>query len=316
MATQWLRRGWLLAACASVLLAACGGGDVDSQFTPDRMVAFGDAMGDLGQNGARYTINDGSLNNWTQFVAQEYGRSLEPTATGGLSYARGNARIREKPDAAGSNATLTVTEQVDAFLAGNAPVSSDMVLFSGGTADVIVQARGVIDGAQDTDQALAAVGQAGRDYAAQVRRIVDAGGTHVIVSGPYNLGRSPWAKETGQGDLLEDLSSNFNNQLLVALVDFGDRVLYVDAALYFNLVESEPSNYDLRDASLPACTSVDPGPGIGTGNDRVNSNLCTLATVRTEFAPDEYLFADRVYPSAKGHRLFGDYARGRILQRW
>ena len=316
MATQWLRRGWLLAACASVLLAACGGGSVESQFTPDRVVAFGDGMGDLGQNGRRYTINDGSINNWTQFVADQYGRTLEPTARGGLSYAWGNARVREKPDAAGNAATPTVTEQVDAFLAGNAPVAGDLILFSAGTADVIVQGKAVIDGAQDRDQALEAVGQAGRDLAVQVRRLVDAGATHVVVSGPYNLGRSPWAREVDQESLLRALSGRFNDQLLVTLVDLGDRVLYVDAALYFNLLTSQPGNEDLEDAERPSCTSVDPGPGIGTGNNQVNSNLCTPATVRAEFQPQRYLFADRVYPTPRGHQLFGDYAHGRIRERW
>lgn len=316
MATQWLRRGWLLAACASVLLAACGGGGVESQFSPERVVAFGDGMADLGQNGRRYTVNDGSGNNWTEYVANQYDRSLAPRSAGGNSYAWGNARIREKPDAAGNAATPTVAEQVDAFLAGDAPLSGDLVLFSGGVSDVIVQAKAVLDGTSDREQAVERIGQAGRDYAAQVRRIVDAGATHVVVSGPYHLGRSPWAKQTSQEGLLDDLSSRFNAQLLVALVDLGDRVLYVDAALYFNLLEAESGSNELSDTGNPVCTSVDPGPGIGTGNGEVNSNLCTPATVRDEFPYLEYLFADRVYPAPKGHSLFGDYAHGRIRERW
>lgn len=317
MATQWLRRAFLLAACASgLLLASCGGGSVDSKFTPTRVVAFGDAFADLGQNGARYTVNDGTVNNWTEFVASVYGRTLAPTSRGGLSYATGNARITAKPDAAGNSATRTVKEQVDAFLATGAPTAGDLVIFGGGTADAIVQIQAVIAGSQTESQALAAATQAGRDYGAQVRRLVDAGATHVLVVGTYNLGRSPWAVELKRESLMQSVSGRFNDQLLVSIVDLGAKVLYADAALYFNLVTSAPNGYDLQNANNPVCTSVDPGPGIGTGNNQVNSNLCTPATVLPGANPFRYLFADRVYPTPHGHTLFGNYAIGRLRERF
>jgi phospholipase/lecithinase/hemolysin len=318
MASQWLRRAWLLAACATgVLLAACGGGgSVSSQFTPERVVAFGDSFGDLGQNGRRYTVNDGAVNNWTQWLAENYGRTLTATAAGGLSYATGNARVTAKPDAAGNSATATVTEQVNAFLAASSPKANDLVIFSGGTADVIVQARAVIDGTQTQEQALAAAAQAGREYGALVRRMVDAGATHVAVVGPYNLGRSPWALALKQESLLQAVSGRFNDQFLVSVVDLGAKVLFIDAALYFNLVTASPPSYDLDNVVTPVCTSVDPGPGIGTGPNQVNSNLCTAATVIAGANASRYLFADRVYPTPHGHQLFGDYARSRLRERW
>src|SRR5205085_7541316 len=111
MASQWLRRALLWAASASILLlAGCGGGNVVSRFTPDRLVSFGDAFSDLGQNGRRYTVNDGQVNNWTDVLARSYGRTLTATSAGGTSYATGNARVTAKPDAAGNAATLTVAE--------------------------------------------------------------------------------------------------------------------------------------------------------------------------------------------------------------
>src|SRR5687768_12283282 len=103
MATQWLRRVWLLAAGASVLLLAACGGEVESQLAPTRVIVFGDAMADVGQNatGRRYTVNDGSVNNWTHYLAQAYGQSLTPARSGGSSYATGNARVAAKPGAGG-----------------------------------------------------------------------------------------------------------------------------------------------------------------------------------------------------------------------
>src|SRR3569833_2267365 len=59
MAFQWLRRVLLALAPAALLaLAACGGGDIESQFVPKRIVVFGDALSDMGNGGTRYTVND------------------------------------------------------------------------------------------------------------------------------------------------------------------------------------------------------------------------------------------------------------------
>jgi len=317
MVSKLLRRALLLAVGASALvLAACGGGSVASQFTPTRVVAFGDAMADLGQNGRRYTINDGSVGNWTEVVALSYLLNVTPTTTGGFSYATGNARVVAKPDAAGNSATRTVSEQIDAFLATNKPTITDLVLIHGGTSDVIVQGQAVLAGTQTEDAAVAAVEQAGRDLAAQVRRMVDAGANHVVVVGSYNLGRSVWAFETKQAALLQRLSGRFNDNLLVQLVDLGGSALYVDPALYFNLVTSSPSSYGITNVTNTICTSVDPGPGIGTGVGQVNSNLCTGETLAVGSDRNSWLFADRVYPTPRGQQMFGEYATNRIRDRW
>jgi len=330
MPSQWLRRAWLIAACASaLLLAACGGGSIESSFTPTRVVAFGDAMGDLGQNGQRYTVNDGGVNNWTQFVANGFGLPLAPSAAGGLSFATGNARVSASTDAAGNTGTLSVAQQVDTFLAANTLGANDLVLVSAGTSEVIVQAKAVLDGAITEAQAQQNVQQAAQELAAQVRRLVNAGAEHVAVVGPYNLGRSAWALETGQAGLLERLSAvsgntganqprSFNERLLISMVDLGANVLYIDAALEFNLVTANPgaSGFDLTNGTAVVCTSVDPGPGIGTGAGQVNSNLCTPSTVTAGADYNRFLFADRVYPTPRGHVIFGDFAFNRIRERW
>ena len=317
MVSKLLRRALLVAAGASaLLLAACGGGTVESQFAPVRVIAFGDGMADLGQNGRRYSINDGSVSNWTEIVALSYGRTITPSASGGLSYATGNARVLAKPDAAGSSATPTVAEQISTFLAASAPTATDLVLVNAGVSDVIVQGKAVIDGTQTRAAGIAAAEQAGRDLGAQVRRLVDAGATHVVVVGSYNLGRSVWARETGNADLLQTLSGRFDDQLLVSIVDLGAKVLYVDAALYFNLVTSSPAAYGLTEVMAPICTSVDSGPGIGTGAGQVNSNLCTSTTLVAGATPAGYLFADRVYPTPRGQTAFGEYATNRVRDRW
>lgn len=322
MATQWLRRTWLCMAASSVLaLAACGGGDVESQLDPARIVAVGDAFADLGQDGGtRYTVNDGEVNNWTEYVANAYGNALTPSSAGGWSYATAHARVSAEPDAAGGTAGLTVQEQVDALLARTTLTDRDLVLVSAGTSDLIVQGQAAITGAQTGEQARAAIEQAARELAAQVQRLVSAGARHVAVVGPYNLSRSPWAIETDQGALLDTLSRRFNEVLLVALhnADLGDEVLYIDAALLFNLMSASTSKvqYNLDNVTQAVCTSVDPGPGIGTGTDQVNSSLCTPATIAAGVDYTRALFADRIYPTPAGAVQLGDYTYFRLRDRW
>jgi outer membrane lipase/esterase len=317
MPFQRVRRALLVAASSAVLLAACGGSsEVVSQLNPTRVIAFGDALSDLGQSetGRRYTVNDGGAVNWTQQLAGRYGRTLTARSAGGLSYAVGNARVSATPDAAGNAATPTVAQQIANFLAEGRFGANDLVLINGGISDLIVQAQAVRAGTQTGEQAKAAAGQAGRELAAQVRRIVAAGAQYVVLAGVYNLERSPWAASIGQTALLKDLSAEFNNQLLVSLVNEGRNVLYVDAALHFNLVTGSPGSYSFNDALNVACNSVDAGPGIGIGTGQVNSALCTGATLVRD--PNVTVFADPVYFTTRAQVTFGDYAYERARQRF
>lgn len=317
MTMNWLRRTAVLAACASaVLLTACGSSTVDSAITPTRIVSFGDAMSDVGQTGTRFTINDGSTNIWSQQFAESYGRTLTAASAGGKGYARGNARVVNTPDAAGFPATLTVKQQIDAFLAADKVTSGDMVVLNGGTSDVIAQMAAVTAGTQTEAQMVANAQQAGRDFAAQVRRVVAAGATHVVVAGTYDLGRSPWATAINKIDLLSDASSAFNRALLVDIVDLGANVLYVDAAYYFNLLVNSPGNYNLNNSVTPVCTSVDSGNGIGIGAGKVSSALCNKDTLVAGVDPLRYAFADSVYFTPVANRLFGVYAYDRVRARW
>lgn len=317
MSCHWMRRALLaLAPVLALLLAACGSGTIESQLNPSRLVVFGDGMSDLGQTGTRYTVNDGSANIWTLQVASSFGVTLTTAAAGGTSYAIGNARINSKPDAAGNGATPTVKEQIDTFLATGAIGANDLIIVSGGTADIIAEIGKLNSGAQTRDQMLANVKQAGRQLAAQVRRMVAAGATHVVAVGAYQLGRSPWATSTGQVDLLNTTSIAFNDELLVSMVDLGANVLFVDAALLYNLMTGNPASFAMANATDAVCTSVDPGPGIGIGLGQVNSALCTAGTLLPAVDHNTFVFADRVYPTPQAHRKFGEFAFQRIRDRF
>lgn len=318
MAKHWMRRGLLAAACAgaATLLAGCGSSTTESAITPDRFIAFGDGYSDVGQTGTRYTINDGSVNNWTQQVADRYGKPLTSVSAGGLSYAQGNARIAAAPDAAGNAATPTLTAQIDSFLAGHSFSPNDIVLLSGGISDLIVHMAAVQAGTLTEDAFLADARRDGQLLAAQIKRLVDAGAPHVLVSGTYNLGVTPWADAIDREDLLTRASSAFNEGLLINLNDLGEHVLYVDTAYYVNLFHTNPSANFFSNAHAPVCTSVDPGPGIGIGAGQVNSALCTPGTLVAGADASRYVFADSVYLTPAAHRQLGDFAYDRLRARW
>jgi phospholipase/lecithinase/hemolysin len=318
MTGNWLRRTMMTVACASfTLLAACGSGTIESALNPSRLVVFGDGMSDVGQSGARYTVNDGTVNTWVEQLAFRYSLTVKPSSAGGAIYARGNARVTAKPDAAGNAATPTLTEQIDGFLAATPTVSAnDLVILNAGLSDIIAEMAVLKAGTQTEAQLVEKVKQAGRELGAQVRRLTVAGYKHVVVVGPYNLGRSLWAPETGKAGFLTDVTNRFNEEMLVSVVDLGDKVLYVDAALFFNLLISAPAGYELADATKIACNSVDSGNGIGIGVGQVNSLLCTPSTIASGLDYKGQAFADKNYFNPMANRKFGDYAFDRIRARW
>lgn len=322
-----LRRALLTAACAlPLVLAACGGGDIVSELKPSRLVVFGDAFSDAGQRGVRYTVN-GAGPNWTEHFASRYGLTLAASVNGGTSYATGSARVTAKPDASGNAATPTVTEQVTTFLGSGGIAENDLIIVSGGIADILAESAALRAGSQSAAQTRANVEQAGRELGDQVQRVVDAGATHVMVVGPYNLGRSPWglAQQGGVAATCQDpsenpqdaspacLSSAFNQALLIRIVKLGAKVRFVDAALHFNQVTSSPGAFQFDDAVSIACNSVDPGPGIGIGAGQVNSSLCTTSTLNG-VTLQRTLFADPIYFTPAGNVSFGDYAFDRLRE--
>ncbi len=316
MAANWMRRSFLIAACASAaLVAACGSSTTESALTPDRIVTFGDGFTDIGQNGARYTVNDGSINNWTLQIASNYGSTITPSASGGTAYAQGNARVTATTDAAGGSAP-SITQQVTKFLASNTLGDSNLVLMNGGISDIVAGMNAVTAGTLSTDDFLASATTAGKEMAAQVRRLSDAGAKHVVVIGTYDLGKSPWAVALGQQSLLSSASTRFNQALLVSIEDLGKTVLYVDLEYYSNLFIGSPGGYNFTNKDNPVCTSVSSGNDIGIGTGQVSSLRCNTSTLVSGADQNRYVFADSIYMAPSAHRQFGTYAYDRLRARW
>ena len=296
MNTSCLRRAarLLTAAAATALLASCGGDSIVSDLNPERFIVMGDDFMDVGQNGYVYTVNDGSPT-WVQTFAGHYGLSVQPSGAGGWGFAQGGARISE------AGTAPSVVEQVNEALGRTTLGKNDVVLIGGGMNDIVaaVEAHGVAG-------ATAAVQQAGKALAQQVRRVVDAGATHVAVIGSPLMGDTPWGRARGEG-AVNDVSVAFNNALLSDIHDMGDTVIYLDAALFLDLLYDDAGNHGFSNARDAVCTT----PDVTT---------CTAATVRdANYA--RWLFADGLHFTPEALRLFGsdDYAESgfsRFDDRW
>ena len=298
MKTSWFSRaaaaGALVAAAG--LLAACGSGSTVQQLTPTRFMAVGDGMIDLGHDGKRYTINDGSML-WTQQLASHFGLTLADSSTGGLSYARGNARITAADPTGGGAPSLSA--QVDALLArlNNKFADSDVIILSGGHTDIVtaVNETGI---SATTTATVKAAGAALGDLA---KRLSQAGAKHVVVSGVYNLGLSPWARAQGEAkaNAIRDLSVAFNDAMLLSLADtkWGRTVLAINPGLFYNLIANETKDPLFANAKDPVCTTPD-------------ATTCTNNTLVSGAKVEQYLFADKLYFTPLANRLYGSSSYG------
>ncbi len=302
MHASWFSRGarGLAFAGALALLAACGSGSVVSNLQPKRFITVGDSFMDVGQSGSRYTVNDGSTN-WVQDLAAHYSQTINPANGGGWGYAQGHARVTAS-DPAGAP---SVQSQLDTMLARTAlSATDDVVMINGGIHDIVaaVTATGI------SDATTQAAKDAGKALADQVRRVVDAGGKHVAVTGVPLLGDTPWGRAlVSDPAAINNLSIAFNAALLTHIVDLGQNVLYLDAAFFFSLMYGKPQNYQFDNGKDPVCTTPD-------------ASTCNPSTVVvTDY--NTYLFADGLHYTPRAQHHFGadNYAENayfRFKTRW
>lgn len=267
-------QGSLLTGAAAlagpVLLSACGDGDIVSSLRPSRIRVFGDGLSFLGS--PRFTVNDGSARLWVDQLASRYGLAL--TAADG--FAVGNATAS------------TIASQI---AAAGAPGANDLVVINAPMADVLAPGASV-----------ATAEAAGRALALAVRNLVAAGARYVVVTGVYDLGKSPAAIALGQQSVLSTASLALNNAFKVNTTDLGNNLLFVDLAFYVNELVRVPGTYGLTNGTTAVCT-VSP------------ATACTTATLVASNYVD-YLFADDRHLTPEAHRLFGDYAFEQITRRF
>ena len=379
-------------ACAGLIagtlsLWGCGSASTFDPITPTRIVAFGDALVDVGQAGRtvtingnvtpyRYTVNNvvtGTTKNtsttFIEFLASYFGigsvtyagDSLSAAgrlpSTGAYSYGEFGALVS---GAAGTNDARGCTKvagtataycaynlqaQIDLFLAQGSPSSTDLFVISIGTGDIMatgirslasVTSTSPYAGLDTVQTALAPtltttaainaqMQTAANALAAQAKRLTDAGAKYVLIMGPPNVGRSPWAIQVGTtspnfptllGYLSYSNSAGYTSMggegLARLQATFGSTInnpiLYVEIAGLVNTLTSGTSVVGtFADQTSAACattqTTTDNAQSIGTGytTARVSSAFCTTATLGTAAS---YVYADGVNFTPAMHTQF------------
>lgn len=275
MPFQRLRRDVLMAALvSSALVVACGGGRIESDYRPTRGILL-----------------DGGGNTWAQFALGGYGAVPTVLPTGGTGYALGSAPINV------ANGTLTLSQRVDAVLAGGVG-ADDLILMSGGIPDIAAAVA-----AND----VAAVTAAASAMAAQVLRLENAGARHILVVNNYDLSITPAFVGSGAAS---SLTAAFNLRLLEQINDRRRSTRFIDAFAYFNEVRrAGGGGYGLTDVTAPACTGSAPGVGI------VSTTTCTSGAFGAN-DPNAFLFYDPMYLSEGIQRTFGSFVYGELRTFW
>ena len=234
---------------------------------------------------------------------------------------------------------------IDLFLAQGSPPSTDLFVISIGTGDIMatgirslasVTSTSPYAGLDTVQTALAPtltttaainaqMQTAANALAAQAKRLTDAGAKYVLIMGPPNVGRSPWAIQVGTtspnfptllGYLSYSNSAGYTSMggegLARLQATFGSTInnpiLYVEIAGLVNTLTSGTSVVGtFADQTSAACattqTTTDNAQSIGTGytTARVSSAFCTTATLGTAAS---YVYADGVNFTPAMHTQF------------
>jgi outer membrane lipase/esterase len=245
---------------------------------------------------------------------------------GCFGYAQGGARVTNPVgpsnkallslgDASGALGQITspVTSQVARHLAAanNSFAGNDLVTVLAGANDLFMQlgtmnARIAAGVAQQTaaNDALAAMGTAGAELATLIRtQLVARGASRVLVVTVPDVSTTPFGRSLGAASapLLQNLSVNFNNQLLLGL-NGVQGVLTIDGYTLTRDIAATPAAYGITNNTVPACDA----------RATLGSLSCSAATVPAGVDVSTYQYADAVHPTPLGHKAVADHVTARL----
>lgn len=247
---------WLLLG-----LAACGGGGQIEPFHPRQVIFIGDeTVGLLPGGGRRYGINfinsDGNfdcaqLPIWSQQLASSFGFASDNCNSPG---APGVTRAQEHGKAA------DVEGQISAQLAASGITSKDLFVVMVGMNDIIdLYEQFPTHSEAELNAEVSARGSA---VAAQVNRIVSAGG-RVILSTVHDLSVTPYAiaqraanNDTDRAALISRLTQAFNARLRVDILQDGRFIGLVLADDDTQAMVRSPGSFGLSNVTTPACIAT------------------------------------------------------------
>jgi outer membrane lipase/esterase len=301
-----------VALLASALLVSCGGGDRVENFSPTRLIVFGDEnslIDDVNNNanGRKYTINALKTDNvtldcssnaiWTQYLVATYPQ---------LVLKECNPNTADAKSLAYAEAGATVADaaaQIDSHLLADTFTGTDLVTVLAGQNDILAQ-YALYDGSNE-DTLLATLAAAGSALAGQVNRVANAGGKVLIVTVP-DLGLSPFAvaeeaSNAGRAAFLTKLTDKFNVALRSNIINDGRMIGLVNGYDITQTLFKYPSIYGFTNVTTAACDTT----------KAATVELCTTLTLITDATSSAYLWADATHLSPAGQRRLGEAAVGR-----
>jgi outer membrane lipase/esterase len=288
-----------LATSLVFLLAGCGGGgSTFDPFVPTRIIAFGDAFSVVDSNGFAVNTVRGTSTTTDDSVigriAARYGKTVV-ASTSSTQVVSAGASV----SFAANQATIsTVVSQISDYLSTNTVSTSDLYVITVGTWD-IYNARNATTAVSDIPALVSAI-----------QSLANRGAMHVVVMGPINLTRTPWANANGfsNTNLIWGAGQNtsFNDalstQLSSAFTQDRKPVLFNTQylSLFNNIAGTYPGQLtvlspSITDPQTPYCSNSNPNPPTGLG---------CAAGVSTSY--ETSTFADGINLTPNANRLLAD----------
>ena len=278
---------WAAALFVALLLVGVG---APARAAYATVYAFGDSLSD---NGNLFAATGGTLPQSgdyfqgrfsngpaaVEYLAQGLGANLVDFAYGGAKTGFTNGALAGTP-----LANTGIRSQVAAFQAGLGGGSADgsaLYFVWGGANDF--QYDGYTPGVAAT---------AITNLVASIQALYGLGARHIVVPGLADLGATPAGLASGSAPALTGLSSFFNANLVATLDALelslaGSDLIYVDIFGTQHEMIANPGDHGLSNVTA-ACFS---------GYVGVSGVQCS--------APEQYLYWDRIHPSAVAHQILG-----------
>lgn len=293
------RIGLAMLGVAAAILVGCGGGSEPlERFAPKRIMSFGDENMTITAQGRKYTVNALDANGqfacfsnpiWVQSLASHFGLVFPQCNPENIAAPQG--QMFAKPGAK----VADVRAQLDVFFSTGTFNSKDLVAMMAGTNDILelyaqfpaVSRDSLINGARE----------AGKQWAAQVNRVAEAGGRVVVPTLP-DVGTTPFAlkekaskQDTDRAKLLTDLTTEFNTQFRLNLLNDGRRVGLALADEKLLTAARYPAYAGLSNATDGACLA------------NVAITNCTTKTLLADSSAETWLWANDLWLSPAGQNL-------------
>lgn len=310
MSSSWIKSQAGRAVVAALwlcALAACGGGDTQEPFDPNRVLVFGDEVSALEADGRKYSINaykitDSTTNPptesteidcarnrlWAQLVASSFGLVLD-RCLGSATTASGQILAQPGHKVADLPAQF-------AAVTGAAPNERDLALVMIGMNDILeLYARYP---AESKDALLEEMRERATTYGERINALARSGPAVVVLT-VHDLGLTPFARAQNSGSVLSELTEAFNNRMSVTLINDGRLIGLVFADTETQSMHEFPSSFNLTNVRDPACLTTAVLPDCRS-NTLVNGATST-----------NYMWADDIRPGPAVHSRLGSLAEFR-----